>query len=241
MKLTVFGNNATCPAADGACASYLLEAAGKRILLDMGNGSLAKIQQRIDLGTLDAIIISHLHFDHFGDLFCAKYQLETRKCYGETIAAIPLVAPALPQWAVQQLLDNDVFVYTAITPSVTFSLGEIVVEFVALKHSIESYGIRISVEGKIFAYSGDTGRCDGIETLACGADMFLCEATFLHGTQEEGHHLSAASAAEIADKSGVQRLLLTHFHPSESNELFSQSQKSFEHSQLSEILGEYSI
>ena len=34
MELTVFGNNATCPEAGGACACYLVEAAGKKILLD---------------------------------------------------------------------------------------------------------------------------------------------------------------------------------------------------------------
>lgn len=43
MKLTVFGNNATCPEADGACSCYLLQTKGKRILLDMGNGSAAKL------------------------------------------------------------------------------------------------------------------------------------------------------------------------------------------------------
>ena len=46
MKLTVFGNNATCPEADGACSCYLLQTKGKRILLDMGNGSAAKLQKQ---------------------------------------------------------------------------------------------------------------------------------------------------------------------------------------------------
>ena len=79
MELTVFGNNATCPEADGACACYLVEAAGKKILLDMGNGSLTKLRKKIDLAELDLIVISHLHFDHFGDLFCAKYHLKPEK------------------------------------------------------------------------------------------------------------------------------------------------------------------
>ena len=68
MKLTVFGNNATCPEADGACSCYLLQTKGKRILLDMGNGSAAKLQKHLPLTQLDAIIISHLHFDHVGNL-----------------------------------------------------------------------------------------------------------------------------------------------------------------------------
>lgn len=79
------GNNATCPEADGACSCFLIEAEGRRILLDMGNGSLAKLQKDVDLAALDLIAISHLHFDHFGDLFCAKYQLESRRACGEAI------------------------------------------------------------------------------------------------------------------------------------------------------------
>lgn len=83
MRMTVYGNNATCPEADGACSCFLIEAEGRRILLDMGNGSLAKLQKDVDLAALDLIVISHLHFDHFGDLFCAKYQLESRRACGE--------------------------------------------------------------------------------------------------------------------------------------------------------------
>lgn len=95
MKLTVFGNNSTCPEADGACSCYLLQTKGKRILLDMGNGSAAKLQKHLPLTQLDAIIISHLHFDHFGDLFCAKYALETKRAYGENLKPIPLFIPRL--------------------------------------------------------------------------------------------------------------------------------------------------
>ena len=87
MRMTVYGNNATCPEADGACSCFLIEAEGRRILLDMGNGSLAKLQKDVDLAALDLIAISHLHFDHFGDLFCAKYQLESRRGHPQDTSA----------------------------------------------------------------------------------------------------------------------------------------------------------
>ena len=75
----------------------------------MGNGSAAKLQKHLPLTQLDVIIISHLHFDHFGDLFCAKYALETKRAYGENLKPIPLFIPALPQWASEELCTNDVF------------------------------------------------------------------------------------------------------------------------------------
>ena len=152
MKLTVFGNNATCPEADGACSCYLLQTKGKRILLDMGNGSAAKLQKHLPLTQLDAIIISHLHFDHFGDLFCAKYALETKRAYGENLKPIPLFIPALPQWASEELCTNDVFQIHTIKDGAAYDFDEVHFSFFAVKHLIESYGVRISAEGKTFAF-----------------------------------------------------------------------------------------
>ena len=101
MRMTVYGNNATCPEADGACSCFLIEAEGRRILLDMGNGSLAKLQKDVDLAALDLIAISHLHFDHFGDLFCAA-------CVQELSLLSPYLLPlqfSLPySWNHQYLL-----------------------------------------------------------------------------------------------------------------------------------------
>lgn len=75
---------------------------------------------------------------------------------------------------------------------------------IAVKHLIESYGVRISAEGKTFAYSGDTGVCEGLYKVASGADAFLCESTFCAGeTAEESHHLERAYRG--ADSQGCGR------------------------------------
>ena len=128
MRMTVYGNNATCPEADGACSCFLIEADGGRILLDMGNGSLAKLQKDVDLAALDLIVISHLHFDHFGDLFCAKYQLESRRACGEAIPRIPLLTPRLPAWARAELCTNDVFEPHVIEDGLRFRMGDAALE-----------------------------------------------------------------------------------------------------------------
>ena len=236
MRITAFGNNATCPEADGACASYLVEAAGKKILLDMGSGSIAKIRQELDLARLDLIVISHLHFDHFGDLFCAKYHLETRKAYGEKFPPIPLLIPKLPQWAKAELSGNHVFEIHPISDGDAFELENVHLEFVEMVHLIESYGIRITAEGKILAYSGDTGICDGLRTVAAGADAFLCEATFCgENRAEEKHHLSAGTAAKIAADAGIQQLFLTHYHSDQSENVLEEAQRFFADAKLTHI------
>ena len=242
MKLTVFGNNATCPEANGACSSFLVEVCGKKVLMDMGNGSLTKIRQKIDLATLDAIVISHLHFDHFGDLFCAKYHLETRKAYGEEIPVIPLFAPKLPEWAYADLSTNDVFQIHTATNGCMYQLDDVSLEFVELVHLIESYGIRIHADEKILAYSGDTGICEGLHKVAAEADAFLCESTFC-STQsaEEKHHLSARTAATIAAEAKCKQLLLTHYHSDQRFDIFEEARQFFENVVITEIEKEYAI
>lgn len=76
MKLTVVGCSGSFPSAESACSSYLVEADGFRLLLDMGNGALGELQRHIGLYDLDAIFLSHLHADHCIDMcgyFVARY------------------------------------------------------------------------------------------------------------------------------------------------------------------------
>ena len=63
-------------------------------------------------------------------------------------------------------------------------------------------------------FSSDTGLCEAVVEAAAGADVFLCEATYLQATaaQLEGHgHLTPGLAAELAVKADARRLVLTHF------------------------------
>ena len=70
--------------------------------------------------------------------------------------------------------------------------------------------------GQSFAYVLDTAWCDGALELADGADMLLCESTFLsteEGLAEEYGHLTARQAGRLAAEAGVRVLVLTHFSP----------------------------
>ena len=67
--------------------------------------------------------------------------------------------------------------------------------------------------GQVFAFVMDTRVCDAAVELARGADLLVCEATFLHrdaDLAEQYAHLTARQAAELAREAGVRRLVLTH-------------------------------
>ena len=75
MRITVLGKSPSWQDAGGACSGYLIEDGDTRLLLDCGNGVFSKLRQRLDYTELDAVLISHLHADHFLDLVPYSYAL----------------------------------------------------------------------------------------------------------------------------------------------------------------------
>src|SRR6059058_635532 len=75
MRLTVLGKSPSWQDAGGACSGYLLEEDGVTVLIDCGNGVFSKLRRYRDYTMVDAVLISHLHADHFLDLVPYSYAL----------------------------------------------------------------------------------------------------------------------------------------------------------------------
>jgi ribonuclease BN (tRNA processing enzyme) len=89
--LTIIGCSGSFPGPDSPASSYLLEAEGFRLLLDLGSGSLGVLQRHVGLYDIDAVCLSHLHADHCLDL-CAYYVARTFHPDGPR-PRIPVYAP----------------------------------------------------------------------------------------------------------------------------------------------------
>ncbi|QGV80414.1 MBL fold metallo-hydrolase [Streptomyces ficellus] len=220
MKLTVVGCSGSFPSAESACSSYLVEADGFRLLLDMGNGALGELQRHIGLYDLDAIFLSHLHADHCIDM-CGYFVARYYRHEGGRCPAIPVYAP---DGAEQRLTTayadtpsekamSEVFDFRTLS-SGSFDLGPFRVRTEKVCHPVEAYAIRVEHAGKSLVYSGDTGVCEELDALAAGADLFLCEASFTYGKEDiPGLHLNGREAGAHAARAGAGRLVLTHVPP----------------------------
>lgn len=78
---------------------------------------------------------------------------------------------------------SEVFDFRTLRPG-TFRLGPFDVSTDLVSHPVEAYGFRLGYQGRTLTYSGDTGPCDALDTLARGADLFLCEASFTAGKED---------------------------------------------------------
>ncbi|RKT04911.1 ribonuclease BN (tRNA processing enzyme) [Streptomyces sp. 3211.6] len=220
MKLTVVGCSGSFPSADSACSSYLVEADGFRLLLDMGNGSLGALQRHCGLYDLDAIFLSHLHADHCIDM-CAYFVARYYRHEGGRCAPLPVYGPEGTEQRLTTAYEDvpdersmsEVFDFRTLK-SGSFEIGPFTVRTERVCHPVESYGIRIEHGGRVLAYSGDTGVCPELGALAEGADLFLCEASFTYGKEAiPDLHLNGREAGEYARAARVGRLVLTHIPP----------------------------
>jgi ribonuclease BN (tRNA processing enzyme) len=214
MRLTVLGSAGSFPGPESACSAYLIEADGFRLLLDFGSGSLSALQRYAGLNAVDAIILSHLHCDHMMD--AALYVVVRRYAPNGPYEPLPVYAPAgAPErlaaaYSADEGPLDDVYTFYGLQPG-SFPIGPFTVTVDRVNHPVETYGVRLEHNGRVLAYSGDSAPCEALLRLAQGADLFLCEASYLDGVENPPDlHLTGREAGEIASKAGVRRLLLTH-------------------------------
>lgn len=220
--MTVVGCAGSFPTAGSAASCYLVEqddGQGRtwRVLLDLGSGALGPLQRYLRPKQIDAILLSHLHPDHFIDT-CGLYVALRYDPYGQAAVRVPVHGPTGTR---ERLLAaygaddhgslDDVYEVWNWAAGVKVQIGPIAVTPYTVDHPVEAYGMRVEAGGKVLAYSGDTDSCDGLTRLARGADLLLSEASFAEGRDEvRGIHLTGLRAGLAASEAGVSRLMLTH-------------------------------
>lgn len=222
MRLTILGCAGSFPGPEAACSAYLVEAEGFRLLVDFGSGSLSALQRYAGLHVIDAILVTHLHCDHILD--ACHYVVVRRYAPEGRYPPIPMYAPAGAPDRLAAAYNHDegplddVYTFYGLQPG-TFPIGPFTVTVDRVNHPVETYGVRLEHGGRVLAYSADTAQCEALDRLAQGADLFLCEASYLDGMQNPPDlHLTGREAGEVATKAGVGRLLLTHLVPAWGSE-----------------------
>ena len=219
MELTILGNYGPYATAQGACSSYLLNADGFQILLDCGNGSFSKLQKYGDYTTLGILILTHLHPDHYSDLFCLRQALKYAMREGKRKDPVFLYMPEEPTSVVEEIKTwEDTFTIVDLKEAAlaqnNFNLFQL--DFFPVQHSIPAYGVSISKnEKRLLTYTGDTGWFPALVENCTGSKYLLAEASLQeYELVERGNvHMTARQAAMLAQNSGSEHLILTHFFP----------------------------
>lgn len=227
MRLTVVGCSGSVPGPASAASCYLIEADDAdgrtwRLVLDLGAGALGPLQRYCDPLDIDAVAVSHLHPDHCADLAgLHTYLAHHPDGPSESVVYGPFgTASRIDELRGKQDGAHTLtsFAWQAGHP---VKVGPMTIHVEAVTHSVPAYAMRIvgpsellSRDSAVIAYSGDAGMCAGLEVAASGADVFVCEASFLQADDAPaGLHLTAAEAGELAQQASCDRLVLTHLPP----------------------------
>jgi ribonuclease BN (tRNA processing enzyme) len=231
MRLTILGKSPSWQDAGGACSGYLIEEDGCALLLDCGNGVFSKLRRFRDYTRVDAVVLSHLHADHFLDLVPFSYALTyaprqqpvpVDRWPGVECPACPrLIAPqgardifrrVVGAWGNEDLIENA-FSLEEYEPSDAPSVGPLNVTFQPVPHFLETCAVRIesSVSGGCLVFGADSRPTDDLVEFARGCDLLLVEATLPRPERSgERGHLTPREAGEHGRAAGATRVVLTH-------------------------------
>jgi ribonuclease BN (tRNA processing enzyme) len=180
---------------------------------------------------VSAVVLSHLHADHFLDLVPFAYALT----YAPRQQPVPVHRwpgtddPARPElhaphgardtfrrvvgaWGNEDLIEKA-FELREYDEEEEITIGPVTVRFQGVPHFTDTYAMRLSSSngaGQI-VYGADCSPTDALTDFASGSDLLLIEATLPRPerTGDRGH-LTPREAGEHGRAAGVRRLVLTH-------------------------------
>jgi ribonuclease BN (tRNA processing enzyme) len=214
MKLTVLGAGPAYTDRIGATgAAYLVQSGRTAVLLDLGQGSFPRLAGAIEPSTLDGVVISHLHPDHFIDLVPLRhylaYQFSPRR-------RVRVLGPRGLADRIDGLHAQSGFTADALDceelDEQSRMVGALTLESRRVTHTEESYAFRLSgPSGPALVYSGDCGVAGDLAPLVGVGDTLLVEVSFGSGPVPPGAlHLDAPAIAELVRWTRPGRVLLTH-------------------------------
>lgn len=218
MRLTTLGSSASFPGPGRACAGHLIAAGGTHVVFDLGNGTLANLGLATDPYAIDAVFVTHLHPDHFLDLFALMAMI--RYAPQGTRPSVPLFAPEGLREHMAGLMSfhgrkdlGEAFEWSALRDGEKVEVGAISVTPHAVEHEGSAFALVAESGGRRLCYTSDARATEPLARAAAGCDVLLAEATLPREYAGRAPHMTAREAAELATSSGASTLVLTHLWP----------------------------
>lgn len=219
MRLTIIGCGDAFGAGGQLQTSFHVRSDRATFLIDCGVSTLLGMR-RLGLATsdIDMVCVSHLHGDHFGGLawllIDALYGSKRtrplvvtgpRGIEARFITAAEALYPDLTKC--HRTFDLEFIEYVEQVP---LTLNGVNITPFEVKHpsGAPPYASRFQLDGKVIAFSGDTGWTESLCAVAQDADLFISECFQYDVTLPI--HLDYKTIDANYERLGAKRVLLTH-------------------------------
>jgi ribonuclease BN (tRNA processing enzyme) len=201
----------------------LVRGAGRPFLIDCGASAPVALQARgVDVTTVGLVVVSHLHGDHFGGVpFLLLDGAYNRPRPAPLVMAGPPGIETRVWEALEVLYPGSRDTVASRVPTRFVELeaqrGTVVEGVRVTAHLADHsrvlicFSLRVEVDGRIIAFSGDTRWTPALAALAQGADLFVCECS----TYETplASHISYSELLDHSAELQGTRTILTHLGP----------------------------
>ncbi|MGH9016886.1 MAG: MBL fold metallo-hydrolase [Acidimicrobiales bacterium] len=212
LTLTVLGCDGSHAGAGGAASGYLVRSwsTGTTLWMDAGPGTFANLQRFCDPVSLDAIVLSHEHGDHWSDV--AGFVSAAAHTLGWHRDPVPvLAAPGIEARLGKGA--EGILAWRTVGDGEEADIDGMRMRFSRTDHGPVTLAVRLEGDGATLGYSADSGPEWSLAALGTGLDLVLCEATYTVEYEGTVQHMSARQAAANARGARTRRLVLTHRWP----------------------------
>lgn len=183
------------------------------LMIDPGPGSIVRCnasRPKLDPSSLDAIILTHKHLDHSGDINVMIEAMTEGRFKKRGIVFLP--SDALGEnGIIFSYLKDSVERFVTLKETENYSLGDVSFE-VPIKniHSVETYGLKFHIENDIISLVSDTKYFDKLSDIYRDSTLLILNVVF-YQRRDEYEHLCLEEALEIIKKIKPKKAIITHF------------------------------
>jgi ribonuclease BN (tRNA processing enzyme) len=228
LRLTVLGCSSAAPHPATPAAGFLVDWGTTAVLLDVGQGVVRRLEAVMDPRDLAAVVVGHMHADHYLDLAGLRYVYP----WGERAPVrLPVHLPPGGTRRMDALADaiservgffDPAYDMVEYDPDAPLSIGPLTFRFRRGRHYIPAWAMAVEAPDRArIVYTGDTGPSESMVDFARGADLLLVEAALRSPADDdpERGHLTPEEAIELATAADARSTLLVHYAPSRREEL----------------------
>jgi len=219
MRLTIIGCGDAFGAGGRLQTSFHVRSSAATFLIDCGTTTLIGMRRLgFQPNDIDTVFVSHLHGDHFGGLpwllvdaiYVSKRTRPLVVTGPKGIEARFLTAAEALYPDITTAKRDFALSFVEYEEQKPLQIGGVSVVPFEVKHpsGAPPYALRFTIDGRVLAFTGDTGWVEALCEVAQGADLFISECFQYDLTLPI--HLDYLTIDANYQRLGAKRMLLTH-------------------------------